>query len=283
MKKFFITAIITTLCIAIAVSIDRLDTNKKDSISFSHANAEDPTSQSLKHNTKYKDLLAVKSPHNNTIFTNYTGFELAFNPQNGTPDYVAWELTRDKTDGTTPRSNKFWQDTELEGCPQPSDYTRSGYDRGHLCPAADMKWSSEAMNDCFVMANMTPQTHALNGGAWATLEEKCRIWAKRDSALVIVAGPLYEKSDQKKIGNGKIRVPSAFFKVILAPYLQNPRAIGFIYPNMASPGNMKNYSMTVDQVEELTGLDFFFNLPDELENKIESEAIFSQWNNASSF
>ena len=134
------------------------------------------------------------------------------------------------------------------------------------------------MNDCFVMTNMTPQLHALNGGAWSTLESKERLWAKRDSALVIVAGPIYTESDTKRIGKTGVRVPSAFFKVLLAPYVDEPRAIGFVYPNMSSPGNMQQYSMSVDEVEALTGLDFFANLPDELENRIERSASFTEWN-----
>ncbi len=73
-------------------------------------------------------------------------------------------------------------------------------------------------------------------------------------------------------------VPSAFFKVILAPYVDKPRAIGFVYPNMSAPGNMQNYVMTVDDVEALTGYDFFSALPDEIEKEVESKASFREWN-----
>lgn len=134
------------------------------------------------------------------------------------------------------------------------------------------------MNDCFVMTNMTPQDHSLNTGAWNTLENKERLWAERDSALIIVAGPIYADTDKKRIGDSGVRVPSAFFKVLLAPYVEKPRAIGFVYPNMASPGNMENYSMSVDQVEELTGLDFFSSLPDDVEEMVESRVSFTEWN-----
>ncbi|MDE6559679.1 MAG: DNA/RNA non-specific endonuclease, partial [Muribaculaceae bacterium] len=207
----------------------------------------------------------------------YEGFTVAFNKSNRTPDWVGWELTADEAYGSESRSDNFWCDYALEGCAEPADYRNSGYDRGHLCPAADQKWSPAAMSDCFVMANMTPQDHALNAGAWATLEEKERLWAKRDSAIVIVAGPVYKDSDRKHIGSG-VRVPSAFFKVLLAPYLPTPRAIGFIYPNMRAPGNMADYSMSVDRVEAATGLDFFSSLPDSIENIVESHASFTEWN-----
>lgn len=207
----------------------------------------------------------------------YEGFTVSFNKENRTPNWVAWELLGTEADGTVKRSDNFWQDLTVEGCPSTYDYSRSGYDRGHLCPAADQKWSAKAMNDCFSLANMAPQDHSLNSGAWATLEKKERLWAQRDSAIVIIAGPIYEKGDTKRIGESGVRVPGAFFKVLIAPYVDEPRGIGFIYPNMSSPGNMKEYSMTIDEVEEITGIDFFYNLPDDVEEKIESVASFKDW------
>ena len=128
-----------------------------------------------------------------------------------------------------------------------------------------------------MMANMCPQDHALNAGAWNTLEGRERDWARRDSALVIVAGPVYSAEDRQTIGGG-VLVPGAFFKVILAPYLEQPRAIAFVYPNMSAPGNMQNYVVTVDEVEKLTGLDFFSALPDDIENEVESKSSFREWN-----
>ena len=207
----------------------------------------------------------------------YTGFKVSFNKDNHTPNYVAWELLASEISNDAERSNLFWQDMEIEGCPAYNDYSRSGYDRGHMCPAADQKWSSEAMNDCFVMANMCPQDHQLNSGAWLTLENKERQWALRDSAIVIVAGPIYESTDKKCIGNNHVRVPSAFFKAFLAPYVEEPRAIAFVYPNMSAPGNMQDYALSIDQLEELTGYDFFSALPDDLENKVESKFSFFEW------
>lgn len=223
----------------------------------------------------YPELHIAKG--SNAHVKDYTGFTVGFNASNRTPDWVGWELTADEAFGHESRSDNFWQDYDLNGCPAPADYRNSGYDKGHLCPAADQKWSAMAMSDCFVMANMAPQAHALNAGAWKTLEEKERLWARRDSAIVIVAGPIYYNSDRMSIGDG-VRVPSAFYKVLLAPYLPEPRAIGFIYPNMQSPGNMADYAMSVDEVEKITGLDFFSNLPDELENKVESRFSFNEWN-----
>lgn len=208
----------------------------------------------------------------------YEGFRVSFNSDNGTPNYVSWELLASELNDVVSRSNVFWQDPEIEGCPTSDDYKRSGYDRGHICPAADQKWSQQAMNDCFVMTNMVPQAHVLNAGAWQTLEKRERAWAQRDSAIVIVAGPIYTESDNQRIGNNKVRVPGAFFKVMIAPYIDNPRGIGFVYPNMSAPGNMEHYVTSIDKVEKLTGFDFFHNLPDEVEEKIEATASFKEWN-----
>lgn len=206
----------------------------------------------------------------------YEGFRVSFNKENRTPNWVAWELLGSETEGNEKRSDKFWCDPSVDGCPDIPDYKGSGFDRGHICPAADQKWSPKAMSDCFSFANMAPQDHSLNSGAWQTLEKKERLWAQRDSAIVIIAGPVYTPADTNTIGRG-VRVPSAFYKVIIAPYLEEPRGIGFVYPNMSSPGDMRNYSMTIDEVEELTGIDFFPNLPDDIETKIESVASFKEW------
>ncbi|MGN0237570.1 MAG: DNA/RNA non-specific endonuclease [Lepagella sp.] len=208
----------------------------------------------------------------------YRGFRLSFNADNHTPNWVAWELLRNETDGVVARAKKFWQDEDVKGCPATGDYTNSGYDRGHMCPAADQKWDLQAMEDCFALTNIAPQAHALNDGAWKTLENKERNWADRDSAIVIVAGPIYGQNDRKRIGEAGVRVPGAFFKVIAAPYLESPRGIAFVYPNTTAPGNMQNYVMTIRDVEQLTGFDFFSALPDDIEEMIETKASFRDWN-----
>lgn len=228
--------------------------------------------------THYDGLENVVIPSGLTSqIKEYTGFTLSYNKDNRTPNYVAWELLGTEVSTEWPRKDNFWQDSDIYGCTKHSDYTNSGYDRGHMCPAADQKWSEQAMNDCFVMTNMCPQLHDLNAGAWETLEDKERVWAKRDSAVMIIAGPIYIDGETY-IEKSKVRVPDAFFKVLIAPYLDKPRGIAFVYPHMQCPGNMQDYATTIDKVEEITGFDFFSSLPDEIENKIESEYSFTDWN-----
>lgn len=226
----------------------------------------------------YPDLeIAKVAPGTPSQLKEYKGFTLSFNKLNKTPNWVGWELLASELHGDTKRTDKFWTDKEISGCPYTYDYRKSGFDRGHMSPAAEHKWSPQAMHDCFSLANICPQNHALNTGAWNRLEEIERRWANRDSAIVIIAGPIYTDSDSQTIGQSMIRVPSAFFKVIIAPYLSNPRGIGFIFPNMSAPGSYLNYSMTIDEVERITGIDFFSSLPDSIENAIESKVDIKEW------
>lgn len=278
MKKPVLLTIFFVLLIGVGFFL-YARTNAETSPRASDGDSERVLSDKNADGSNYQGLDRVKVPASlPSEEKDYEGFRVSFNADNRTPNWVAWELLGSETEGEVGRTNKFWQDEELEGCPATDDYKRSGFDRGHMCPAADQKWSQTAMEDCFVLANICPQDHSLNSGAWKTLEDKERQWARRDSRIVIVAGPIYENSDTQRIGEAGVRVPSAFFKVLLAPALDKPRAIGFVYPNMTAPGNMQNYSMTVDEVEKITGYDFFYNLPDDIENEVESKASFVEWN-----
>lgn len=211
------------------------------------------------------------------IIKEYTGFIVSFNPSHRQPNYVAWELTGEEADGTLPRQNKFRPDPDVLGSPTLDDYRNSGYDRGHMAPAGDMKWSRQAMIDSHYLTNICPQTHQLNGGRWATLETKCREWARRDSAIIIITGPVLSDELSKTIGRG-ITVPDRFFKVLLSPYSTPPRAIGFIMPNNPPFDGLESMAVPVDAIEEITGIDFFKALPDELEEQIESRAVYRDWN-----
>lgn len=211
------------------------------------------------------------------IMLEYTGFTVNFNPEMHVPNYVAWELTAQETKGDLPRHNKFSPDKKVPGCPTLNDYRRSGFDRGHMAPAGDMKWDSQAMKDCFLLTNMCPQTSRLNSGRWNDLENKCRTWAARDSALIIICGPVLTDRLTRTIGDTKVVVPQRFFKVIYAPYAKEPAMLAFVFSNTALPESLKDASRSVDEVEELTGLDFFAELPDNIENSLESKNAFHQW------
>lgn len=200
------------------------------------------------------------------------GYSLSYHADYKTPQWVAWELTRKETKGKEKRKDKFLPDPDVKGAKAyTKDYTGSGYDRGHMAPAGDMKWSRQAMEESFYMSNICPQNPNLNRGDWNDLEEKSREWAKKYGAVYITCGPIYDTQYPKRIGNNKIAVPDAFYKVILINDKKNPQAIGFIFPNKAGHKPLKKYIVTVDSVEKRTHIDFFPTLPNEIEDRIEAE------------
>lgn len=200
------------------------------------------------------------------------GYTLSYNADYKTPQWVAWELTKKETKGKEGRTDKFLPDPDVRGAKAyTSDYTKSGYDRGHMAPAADMKWSKQAMEESFYLSNICPQNPNLNRGDWNDLEEKSRQWAKKHGVIYVACGPIYDTKRPKRIGNNKVAVPDAFYKVVLINPKKNPQAIGFIFPNKAGHKPLKKYIVSVDSVEKRTNIDFFPALPDEIENRIEAE------------
>ncbi len=209
----------------------------------------------------------------------HTGYTVSYNKDLKLPNWVSYELTRKETKGKEKRNDRFIADPLVIGSiATNADYTRSGYDKGHMAPAADMKWSSQAMKESFYFSNMCPQHPQLNRRGWKNLEEKIRDWAIADSAIVIICGPIVSKQP-KTIGKNKVVVPQQFFKVILSPYVKPMRAIGFLFNNKQAVEPLSTYAVTIDSIERLTNMDFFASLPDEIENKIEAEANYFQWPN----
>lgn len=197
------------------------------------------------------------------------------------PTYVCWALTKERVEGSAKRTDKFMGDEAVSEKirVETSDYARSGYDRGHMCPAADNRNSDDAMHESFFMTNICPQSHSLNAGAWKELEEFCRSWVKDYGTLYICCGPIYDKKRPKTIGNRKgikIAVPDRFYKVILYMGRQK-QAIGFVYPNEKCDGDIRDYAMSVDEVEKITGLDFFHQMDDKTEKAVEARCNPSSW------
>lgn len=207
-----------------------------------------------------------------------TGYVASYNKTTLLPNWVAWHLTAERTEGSAKRSGvDFAEDTEV---PEPRatdwDYYNSGYDRGHMCPAADNKWSKKAMEESFLFTNMCPQNGNLNRGDWNEMEMACRKWAKKYGDLYIVCGPILYKGKHKTIGKNKVVVPEAFFKVVLRTG-DDPQAIGFIYKNTSGNRPKDSYVNTVDEVERITGIDFFSSLPDNVEKNVEATADIANW------
>lgn len=210
---------------------------------------------------------------------NYT---VSFNREANVPNWVAWRLDKAKLAEKVNRKGfGFRPDPNLNAkqAVVTQDYAHSGYDRGHMCPAGDSRWSAEAMKESFYMTNICPQDPSLNSGDWHELEQACRRWAAQ-GPVYIVCGPIFYKSAKPKyIGKEhRVRVPEAFFKVVLAGVEKGrPRAIGFIYKNTGGNRKWDAYVNTIDQVERITGYDFFPALPDKVENVVEREYTMKDW------
>ncbi|MCF0188214.1 MAG: DNA/RNA non-specific endonuclease [Bacteroidaceae bacterium] len=214
---------------------------------------------------------------------NHSALTISWNEKLCLPNYVAWILTEERVSGDVERLDDFQPDPLIDNSPTWADYRGSGYDRGHMCPSADNKHSMRAQKECFYMTNMCPQTHSLNAGDWNELEGRCRKWTKKYGNLYIVSGPVINgyptsgKLNNEYIANGKIIVPDAFFKVIMRCGQYGAKAIGFICPNGTQNNDIKEYAVTVDHVEAITGIDFFCNLPDAEENKAEERFDLNDW------
>lgn len=213
-----------------------------------------------------------------THLIRHSAYTVSYNEDWLIPEWVAWELTSDEADGKFPREQQFNPDPDWKGHQaENKDYTRSGYTRGHMAPAGDMKFSEQAMKESFYFTNVCPQLAESNNGNWNSLEEKCRRWAHKYGAVRIACGPVVTSDSPKTIGWNEIIVPDAFFKVVLVEYKGRWNGVGFIFPHEDGNTKFEDFAMTIDEVETTTGLDFFPALPDDIENAVEASFDWSFW------
>jgi len=205
----------------------------------------------------------------------YAGFHLAYNEHFEQAAWVAYVLTRDEIEsGTIERTDNFRSDTSIvTGSASLADYRGSGFDRGHLAPAGDMKWDQLAMSQSFLMSNMSPQLPAFNRGIWRKLETQVRNWALEKDSLYVITGPLFSPADSL-IGENGVGVPGHYFKVLVDLSPPDHDMIAFLLPNSSSSEDLIQFAITVDSLEQLTAYDFFSVAPDQkmidwLEQRIE--------------
>ncbi len=223
------------------------------------------------------DHLVYGIPHNSDLILNRTGFSFGYSRKYRQAIWVSYILNAGQISGKqVRRSNIFQPDPAIKYNPvQPQDYAKTGYDRGHLAPAADMTYSMETMRHSFFMTNISPQLPGCNRGIWKRVENQIRRWAVKEESLYVITGPLFN-SDSKMLGHTEIPIPYAFYKIVLdrTPPM---KMIAFIVPNQTTKRRIHSFVTTVDAVEALTGYDFFSNLPDEQESKLEAAADFNKW------
>ena len=209
----------------------------------------------------------------------HEGFTVSYNSDYKIANWVAWELTREKARANqVERTNRFERDPKVRGgSASYEDYRGSGYDRGHLAPAGDMKWSRRAMEESFYLSNICPQDRRMNAGIWNDLEMKCRNWAAKHGAIHIITGPVIT-DNMNRIGRNRVAVPDYFYKVIYNPADGKHEGIGFIMENREYTNrSLGSLATTIDDVEAITGIDFFHALPDSVQQTMESKVNLKAW------
>ena len=207
----------------------------------------------------------------------HTYYTLSYNENYEQANWVYYTLTDSMVlNGTEERSNSFKMDGLITtGSAKSSDYTKTGYDRGHLCPAGDMGFNLKAMQESFLMSNISPQTPDFNRGIWKELETQVREWVKKEHKIIVVTGPVF-KDSKGSVGKEEVLVPGYFFKIVY-DVTGDPKIIAFVLPNEKSIRPITDFAVTTDEAEKLTGFDFFSQLPDTLETKLEAKVELAGW------
>lgn len=228
-----------------------------------------------------KNLIGLEIPFmaDDKTVVEHMAYTVSYNSAYRIPNWVAYELQDSELYGDLDRAEKFTPDPLIKGRQAyDSDYVGSGWDRGHLAPAGDMKWSSQAMNECFYLTNVCPQNHNLNSGVWNDLEKLARKEAKYYGKLWIVCGPIVERNKYGTIGENKVVVPDYFFKAFLAKNKDGKYiSIGFVFPNEAGDEGLASYAMSVNELEKIVDMDLFYNLDSKYQEKTESEYDLWAW------
>ena len=216
----------------------------------------------------------------------FTDYDICYRESYEQAEWSAYQLERAELVKNARRSDDFRPDPEIStGSATLSDYRKSGYDRGHLAPAADFAYSKEAMSETFYMSNMTAQSPQFNRGIWKALEEQVRAWASEYGRAYVICGPVLDEPAENyaTIGANKVAIPRAFYKIVLLPVYADESDFAtpddctdlaihaYIIPNRQCDGNFSAYAVSVDEIEERTGMDFLYALEDSVENWIESK------------
>ena len=233
-----------------------------------------------------KEFVVHEEPTNSSLFdylpTSTTGaiyshssYSFSYSENHEQSEWVAYVLEKNDLTNLNFQRPFFEQDPLVETASADwRNYKNSGYDKGHLCPAADRKSSFSDYNETFFTSNISPQKHDFNSGVWNRLEEKVRYWALKYDGLYVVTGGVLN-DNLKSIGKEKVSVPKYFYKVLLTK--DGSRMIGFLVPHQKSNQPIYEFTATVDDIEKMTGIDFFPKLSDTIENELESKSDYKEW------
>ena len=225
-----------------------------------------------------KKLMEMPAIRNTDVVLVYNGFVINYNTQRLIPNWVAYELTAEEVAGEAPRAKGFSMDLDYKDRQaMREDYSNTGWDKGHMAPSADMKWSQTAMNESFYLTNICPQNHDLNGKAWHSLERYVRDWAVKYGSVWVVCGPYVYANNYGTIGTRNVVVPDGFFKAVLRNDGKTFHSIAFVFENNDNKQPVNNAVVSVNDVEALIGYDLFTNLNDRIEETVEAQANWAEW------
>ena len=227
---------------------------------------------------KIKEI-ALPTPIHGEEIVNHSAYTLSYNDEHEQPNWVVHMVTKDILYGAVSRTNDFRPDPNLKcGSMDSVDYWNSGFDRGHLAPSADFRWSLNALSESYYYSNMSPQVADLNRGAWSKLENQGREWSLDCNELFVVTGPVL-KPNLPKVQQGSFRlsIPEYYYKIFVDLYGPENKAIAFIMPNKKIDDPIMNYVVSIDEIEKKTGIDFFPTLNDSLEERLEKKSIVEEW------
>ncbi|MBP5259458.1 MAG: DNA/RNA non-specific endonuclease [Paludibacteraceae bacterium] len=222
-------------------------------------------------NAYYRVDVRGSVPRTQTV--QYKAYESCYHNGWRQPVWVGYELTAEEAVATAVdrKGRQFYPDPATPGAPDKSQsFGKFGFDKGHMMPCMDARWSEEAMSSSFSYVNCCPQFPNLNQGIWRRLEEKVNQMAVKYGCMYVSAGPIVPADAPRFGAEPGIAVPSHFFKVLCYERADGWHATAFLFPNAACSGSMFDYTLTVDSLESLTGYDFLYNLPDDLENQVEA-------------
>lgn len=213
-----------------------------------------------------------------SIIITHSYYSLSYSQTHKQAEWVAYVLKKVNLEkGIIPRSDNFRPDPKISvNSASLQDYSGSGYDRGHLAPAGDMKFDTTAMSETFFLSNISPQLPSFNRGIWKHLEDLVRNWAIENEMLYVVTGGIL-KYALDTIGQGNIIVPKYYYKIILDYTEPEIKSIAFILPNEKGVYPLYEYVVTIDSIEAITGIDFFPGLPDDIEFSLEEKKQANKW------
>ena len=227
-------------------------------------------------NSKEFDFLPTSTTKEIVIHNNYT---LSYKDKYEQAEWVAYELKKSELNFNNNNYERpfFIEDPKVEsGSADWRNYRKSGFDKGHLCPAGDRKFSKDAFEETFFTSNISPQKHDFNEGVWNRLEQKVRYWASKYDGVYVVTGGVFT-DDMETIGDEDVAVPNSFYKVLLDKSRGEFKAIAFLVPHEDSDKPLYEFVISIDELEQKTGLDFFPKLDDAIETKLEKTSDYKSW------